>query len=198
MAKQLTIFLVMMLSIIPVFSQEPTPTASGIYYGGVKLGTSRITGERLGNLVGAYLTYGLSGAKRDMQIEGKTAEITIDEKRPVFSVVFAENSVPAVFQDPANADRLILVKLKQGKKERKLQNGSYGLSGIESDVASKYIIPMKVEQVSATTFTFTPKEDLKKGEYGFYFKMPKLPKNDVENVPESSKPYNCVIDFTIK
>ena len=57
---------------------------------------------------------------------------------------------------------------------------------------------MNVEQVSTNTFTFTPKEDLKKGEYGFYFNMPKLSEEEAENAPESAKPYNAVIDFNIK
>lgn len=188
----------MMFSLITTFAQEGAPANSGIFYNGEKIGSSRITGQRLGNLAGAYFSFGLSGAKRDLQIEGRSAELTIEEKRPEFTIVFAENAMPAVFQNAANVDYLILVKLKQSKKERKLQNGSYGLTGVESNVSSKYVIPMKVEQLSATTFKFTPKEDLKKGEYGFYFNMPKLSEGEEANAPESSKPFNGVIDFNIK
>lgn len=198
MTKHLTFILAMMLSVFAAFAHEDEIVVPGIYYNGEKVGSSRITGQRLGNLAGAYFTMGLSGAKRDMQIEGKSAELTINEKRPVFTVVFAENAIPAVFQNPANSDYLILVKLKEGKNERKLQNGSYGLTGVESTVAQKFVVPMKVEQVTATTFTFTPKEDLKKGEYGFYFNMPKLSDEEAANAPESAKPYNGVIDFNIK
>lgn len=59
-------------------------------------------------------------------------------------------------------------------------------------------MPMKVERLSENVFTFTPKEDLKKGEYGFYFNIPKLSEEEEPNAPESAKPYNGVIDFNIK
>lgn len=198
MLKRFSLILVMMVSLMTVFAQEDSSAKPGIFYNGEKVGSSRITGQRLGNLAGAYLTLGLSGAKRDLQIEGKTAELTIKEKRPVFTVIFAENAIPAVFQNADNADYLILVKLKQGKNDRKLQTGSYGLTGVESNVASKYVMPMKVERLSENVFTFTPKEDLKKGEYGFYFNLPKLSEEEEPNAPESAKPYNGVIDFNIK
>ena len=55
------------------------------------------------------------------------AELIITEKRPSFTVVFGDSTaIPAIFQDPTNFDYLVLVELKKGKHERKLQTGSYG------------------------------------------------------------------------
>ena len=139
---------------------------------------------------------GLSSAKRNLLIEGKTAELKINEKRPTFNVVFGDSTaLPSVFQNPKNFDFLVLVELKKGKNERKLQNGSYGLTGVESNLASKYVISLKVEQISQSEFSICPKEDLKKGEYCLYFNIPE-PK-DKDNEKEQNDIFKGVFDFTI-
>ena len=169
----------------------------GIYYKDLKLGYSRISGQKLGNLAGAYFSLGLSGAKRDLIIEGKMAELIITEKRPSFTVVFGDSTaIPAIFHDPTNFDYLVLVELKKGKHERKLQTGSYGLTGVESNLSGKYLRSLKVEQISQSAFVITPKEDLKKGEYGIYFNIPE-PKDDDESTKNAPKPFRGVFDFSI-
>lgn len=94
--RHFTFLMVMVFSFITVFAQEGAGANSGIFYNGEKVGSSRIIGQRLGNLAGAYFTMGLSGAKRALQIEGKSSDLTIDEKRPAFTVVFSDHAVPAV------------------------------------------------------------------------------------------------------
>ena len=86
------------------------------------------------------------------------AELIITEKRPSFTVVFSDSTaIPAIFQDPTNFDYLVLVELKKGKHERKLQTGSYGLTGVESNLSGKYLRSLKVEQISQSAFVITPK-----------------------------------------
>lgn len=84
--------------------------------------------------------------------------------------------------------------MKKGKN-RKLQNGSYGLSGVESTLSEKYITPLSVEQISQNSFRLVPREELKKGEeYALYFNQ----KEEVEEEGEiKSKPFSLVFDFAI-
>ena len=187
---------ILFLFIVVFLTANAWGQTAGIFYNGEKVGYSRIFGHKLGNLAGAYFSMGLSGAKRNLLIEGKTAELKINEKRPTFNVVFGDSTaLPSVFQNPKNFDFLVLVELKKGKNERKLQNGSYGLTGVESNLASKYVISLKVEQISQSEFSICPKEDLKKGEYCLYFNIPE-PK-DKDNEKEQNDIFKGVFDFTI-
>ena len=171
--------------------KDCSPDVGGIYYNQSKMGYSRIIGQKVGNVAGAYFSFGLSGAKRNLQIEGKSANLKISESLPKFTIVFSDNQKSeVVFLSSEMLDNLVLVKLKSGKNERKLQNGSYGLTGIESNVSQKYVIPLSIDKIDDSTYSITPKEKLSKGEYGFYFNLPKS--NDDEN-----KSFNGVFDFTI-
>lgn len=172
--------------------------AAGIYYEGAKIPSSRVLGEKLGNLVGAYFSFGLSAAKRDLQIEGKTSELTIHEKKPEFTIVFSkEEQIDTVFTTEDFFDYLVLVRLKEGKN-RKLQNGSYGLTGIQSTLSDKYIIALSVMELGNGKYKVKPREELKKGEYAFYFNI-QLPTNETDKDGKPKmKPYNKVYDFTIR
>lgn len=168
-----------------------SPDVGGIYYNQTRVGYSRITGQRIGNLAGAYFSFGLSGAKRTLQIEGKTAMLRITDNLPQFTIVFSNNEKSEVyFKSSKMLNNLVLVKLKSGKNERKLQNGSYGLTGVESSVSKKYVIPLSIEKVDESTYSIIPKEKLSKGEYGFYFNTPK-------SKDEEDSSFNVVFDFSI-
>lgn len=109
--KKVALFLISMLVMSGLAFAQGESKTPGIYYGDQKLGTSRITGQKLGNLVGAYLSMGLSGAKRDLTIEGKTAMTHLKDIRPEFTVVFSSDSTAfqEVFNDISNLDNLVLV-----------------------------------------------------------------------------------------
>ncbi len=187
----------MVLIISCMAANAQTDKPAGIYLGDTKLKTSRITGQRLGNLAGAYFTMGLSGAKRDLIIEGPSASTHIKDTKPEFKIVFSADSsaLQYVFNDPAYVENILLVRLKKGKN-RKMQNGSYGLTGVESNLSDKYIIPLDVEQISETEFTLTPREDLKKNEeYAFYFNIKEADEDSPE--PKKTKPFSMVFDFAV-
>lgn len=174
-------------------ADDASSKVGGIYFNNDKMSYSRIIGQKVGNIAGAYFSMGLSGAKRNLQIEGKSANLKISEGKPQFTVVFSDNKKSeVVFSSPDMIDYLFLVKLKTGKHERKLQNGSYGLTGIESDIAQKYIIPITIEKIDEAAYSITPKEELQKGEYGFYFNIPKS--NDEDS---KGRPFNGIFDFSI-
>lgn len=93
-----------------------SPDVGGIYYNQTRVGYSRITGQRIGNLAGAYFSFGLGGAKRTLQIEGKTAMLRITDNLPQFTIVFSNNEKSEVyFKSSKMLNNLVLVKLKSGK-----------------------------------------------------------------------------------
>jgi len=190
-------------------SQEPavpTDNSPGIYFNGNRMTYARITGQKLGNFVGAYFSLGLSGVKRDMRIEGKTSTLKITDKQPKFTIRFGYGSTTEpYFNDEKYIKHIVLVKLKSGGKERKMQTGSYGLSGVESSLSNKYVIAISVEPIGDGTYTIIPREDLKEGEYCFYFNIPKKKKDKKDNDSEdeakeekdSENEFKGVYDFTI-
>lgn len=171
----------------------------GIYYNGEEIPNSRITGQKLGNLAGAYFSMGLSGAKRNLKIEGKTSMLQIKEKLPSFEVVFIEGDERhgGMFADEDNLDYLVMVKLKGDKNGRKMQTGSYGLTGVESDLSEKKVIALAIDELGNGRYKISPREELEKGEYCFWFNI-KVPVGETEDDQELQlKPYNKVFDFTI-
>ena len=165
----------------------PLMSASQVYYNGEKLGTSRIQGGKVGNLAGAYFTIGLAPATYAKVIEGESAEMKITEKRPTFVVKF-ESKRDSIFADKDNMNELLLVALHEKSNSRRLRTGKYGLvAGVQTDIAQKDVIPVSIEEDEEVEniFTVRPKEELKEGEYAFYY----IGKNITQNK---------VYDFTIK
>ena len=159
--------------ILAIILLVSTPQIAGaqVYYNGEKLGTSRIQGERIGNLLGAYMTVGLSPANTSKIIEGKQAELVIKEKRPQFVIKF-ESKVDRVYMKNENIEYIVLTSLQKKGSSRRLRTGKYGLiAGIQTNISEKEIIPISIEESEEEdgTFLVKPKENLKKGEYAFYY-----------------------------
>ena len=158
-----------------------------VYYNGEKLGTSRIQGERIGNLLGAYVTVGLSPANTSKIIEGKRAELVIQERRPLFVIKF-ESKNDRIYMNSDNMEYIVLTSLQKKGSSRRLRTGKYGLiAGIQTNISEKEIIPISIEESENEngSYLVKPKEDLEKGEYAFYYI-----KGDIE-------PKN-VYDFSVK
>jgi len=174
---------------------------AGIFYNDSTIPHSRVTGQRLGNLAGAYFTGGLSGAKRRLQIEGATSELVISNtKQPVFVLKFNPDfkKYNAIFADAENLNYLVLVKAKKGKNKREVQTGSYGLTGVESSLSDKIVVPLNIEENEDSIFTISPKEQLKPGEYVFWFTKQIPDGESIEGQKQKTKPYSTVFDFSIK
>lgn len=188
-------------------SSDGISSYAGIFYNDRKVKYSRILKQKLGGFVKAYFTLGLSAVKRDLVIEGKTSGLDISEKRPEFTICFGgDNSQEHYFNDESCLANLIMVKLKKGGKTRKMQNGSYGLTGVESTLADKYMIMLDIEPKGNGSYSITPKEKLDEGEYCFYFYFPEKKKDEKdkgkeekneEETEESKNTIERVYDFTI-
>lgn len=84
--------------------------SSQIFYNGEKLRTSKIEGNRVGNVVGAYFTIGISSAKSYKIIEGDTSETEISEKKPEFKFSFMSKKDSLFLTNPIRqhpADELL-------------------------------------------------------------------------------------------
>ena len=158
-----------------------------VYYNGEKLGTSRIQGERIGNLFGAFMTIGLSPANTSKIIEGKQAELVIKDKRPLFVIKF-ESKNDHIYMKSENMEYIVLTSLQKKGSSRRLRTGKYGLiAGIQTNISEKEIIPISIEESEEENgvFLVKPKEELKKGEDAFYY------------IRDDIEPKN-VYDFSVK
>lgn len=142
-----------------------------VYYNGEKLGTSRLQGNKVGNLFAASITASLAPANMAKVVEGETAETVITEKKPVFTIRF-ESKRDSVFANSANIDGIVLMKLHEKNNSRRLRTGKVGIAaGIQTGVAQKDVIPISIEEDENEegVFIVKPREELEKGEYAFYF-----------------------------
>ena len=174
----LTIFMVMTI---------PQMVNAQVYYNEEKLGTSRIQGERIGNLLGAYMTVGLSPVNTSKIIEGKRAEIVIKEKNPQFIIRFRSKK-DRIFMRSENIEYMVLVSLQEKGSTRRLRTGKYGLiSGIQTNISEKEIIPISIDESEEEegAYVVKPREKLVKGEYAFYYI-----RDDIEQ--------KYVYDFSVK
>ena len=161
---------------------------SQVYYNDgdndIILPTSRITGNKVGNVVGAYFTLGLSAANSNKIIEGDHSELEIDNKRPTFDIHFKNDNLNGY-----DMNNIVLVKVHKKKNSRNLRTGKYGLiAGVQNGVNQDDIIPINVEKENGV-IVISPKSKLKKGEYCFYY---------VGQVPNDVDKANVVYDFMIK
>lgn len=174
---------------VVIFFAVSLTASSQVFYNGEKLYASRITGKKIGNLLGAYVTAGISSAKQSLMIEGETSENTILERRPVFKVKFGE-SKDSVFMDKQNMEKIVVVRLYQKKKSRQLRIGRYGLvAGVQTSLGTDDMIPLRIEEdeENSNIFTVRPKEDLEDGEYCFYYTDKQIANRE-----------NKVYDFCVK
>lgn len=110
--KNILLLTIAIMTILYSHAQE----VSGIYYNNQRLEYSRIIGKNVGNIAGAYFTLGLSSAKSNKVIEGKTAEMEIKDKKPEFTIIFGDdNQTGYIFTNERNVDNIFLVRL-HGKK----------------------------------------------------------------------------------
>ena len=103
-----------------------------------------------------------------MAVPGSQASVRVEEPRPVFYFYF-ETKAGGMGEGPTNPSDFALVKLDKKKNQREVVVGRAGLTGISSGVSSKDAVTFDSENVRAGVFKVVPKEDLKPGEYAFFF-----------------------------
>ena len=97
--------------------------------------------------------------------------MVIKEKRPQFIIKF-ESKNDRIYSKSENMEYIVLVSLQKKGSSRRLRTGKYGLiAGIQTNISEKEIIPISIEESEEEIgkFLVKPKEDLKKGEYAFYY-----------------------------
>lgn len=144
---------------------------SQVYYNGEKLSTSRLQGNKVGNIFGAYITVGLAPANSSKVVEGESADMVINETKPVFTIKF-ESKRDSIYAKSENMNSIVLVKLHKKSNSRRLRTGKYGLAaGVQTGIAQKDVIPVSIEEDEEEdgVFSIKPKEELEKGEYAFYY-----------------------------
>lgn len=159
------------LSIFFVCFAICTGADAQVYYKGEKLGTSRLQGNKVGNIFVASITASLAPANSARVVEGKTAETVITEKKPVFTIRF-DSKRDSLYANSENIDAIVLMKLHVKKDSRRLRTGKYGIAaGVQTGVAQKDLIPISIEEDENEdkVFMVKPKEELEEGEYAFYF-----------------------------
>jgi hypothetical protein len=126
------------------------------------------SGERTGGMFKMAMSYGLAKANYKMAIPGHQATLRAQEPRPTFYFYFA-TTAGAMGQGPTNPSDFSLVKLDQKKDRREVIVGRAGITGISSGVSSKEAVAFNAESVRAGVYRVVPKDDLKPGEYAFFF-----------------------------
>ncbi|HXH48545.1 MAG TPA: hypothetical protein VNM47_04155 [Terriglobia bacterium] len=126
------------------------------------------SGEKTGGMFKMAMSYGLAKANYKMAIPGHQATIRVQEPRPTFYFYFA-TAAGAMGQGPTNPSDFSLVKLDQKKDRREVIVGRAGITGISSGVSSKDAAAFDAESVRPGVYKVVPKDDLKPGEYAFFF-----------------------------
>ncbi len=126
------------------------------------------SGEKTGGMFKMAMSYGLAKANYKMAIPGRQATLRVQEPRPTFYFYFA-TTAGAMGQGPTNPSDFSLVKLDQKKDTREVIVGRAGITGVSSGVSSKDDVPFDAESVRPGVYKVVPKDDLKPGEYAFFF-----------------------------
>ncbi len=153
-----------------------SPHAPGIYllkqgstgHEMITLEPTASSGEKTGGMFKMAMSGGLAKANYKMAIPGHQATIRVQEPRPTFYFYFSTNA-GSMGQGPTNPSDFSLVKLDQKKDEREVIVGRAGITGISSGVSSKDDVPFEADSVRAGVYKVVPKDDLKPGEYAFFF-----------------------------
>ena len=189
MTKLLSLLLILLSLSLQANAQQGE---TGIYYNNKAVSFSRIVGKKIGNVAGAYFTFGLSSAKAKINIEGSRSENTVASTKPTFVFKFGDKNpiTGDLFANEENIPRFLLVKVKIKGKQRSVIVGKYGLTQIKTNVDSKDIIALKLESKGNGVYEVTPRDPLEKGEeYAFYYRQKEEDKND---------PFYGVFDFAVQ
>lgn len=180
----------LLIACVAMLGTAMAQDSTGIHYNNTKIGYSRIISKKVGNIAGAYLTFGLSSANSSKVIEGSSSGISIKETQPEFTITFGEDKITGyIFSNERNIDNLLLVQLHKKKGKRELITGKYGLAGVQMGVDEKDVMPLGIERIGENKIKVHPKKPLKKGEYCFHY---------IGVAPSEESVFNGVFDFSIE
>ncbi len=160
---------------------------SGIYYAD-KAGISEIeptvySGKKTSSRALDNLTYGFGKSTTRMTLNGNTANVSVNEKKPVFYFVFNKSDGnlndqgSGWLREVSGPNEFQLVKIivikdkktgKQTGREIETRAGNY-YSGTEEGVSSKFKVDFKRKKLEEGIYEITFDTDLEPGEYCFMY-----------------------------
>jgi hypothetical protein len=159
-----------------------SPHAPGIYLlkqgpeGGqmITLEPTSYSGEKMGGFFKAGMTYGLAKVKYKVTVPGRQASLRIQDPRPTFYFYFdvkagSFGSSGGMGGGPTNPNDFALARLEEKKDQREVVVGQMGITGGSTGIRSQDSVPFDAESVRPGEYKVVPKEDLKPGEYCFFF-----------------------------
>lgn len=160
---------------------------SGIYYAD-KAGITEVeptvySGKKTSGRALDHITYGFGKSTTRMTLNGNTANISVNEKKPVFYFVFnkSEGNLndqgSGWLREVSGPNEFQLVKIivtkdkktgKQTGREIETRAGNY-YSGTEEGVSSKFKVDFKRKKLEEGIYEISFESDLEPGEYCFMY-----------------------------
>lgn len=144
--------------------------------------------------IGSALTYGIAKVKTSVTLDGKNAQLQIDEEQPVFYFYFditgnsLSQSANWWFSAATSPNEFLLVKLSENKKTREVTTGSANIAGTSIGVDNKNKAAFKIEKIATGIYKVSFEKALS-GEYCFMY---------AGSVPNGYTSVNKVFDFGIE
>lgn len=158
-----------------------TPHEPGIYYlneetqppAMVQIEPTVYTASRSGGFLKSALTYGIAKVKTKAVLSGPAAKTQIQTRRPTFYFYFeppgAAGSGLPYFSAASSASEFLLTRTETKKKNRELVVGEFNAFSAEGGVQEESIVPFDYEKIGPGVYKVSPKGDLIKGEYCFFY-----------------------------
>ncbi len=140
----------------------------------ITLEPTSYSGEKMGGFFKSGMTVGLAKVHYKVAVPGGQAALRIQELRPTFYFYFdvkagSFGNSGGIGGGPSNPDDFSLARLEEKKDHREVVVGQMGITGGSTGLRSKDTVPFDAQNVRPGEYKVVPKEDLKPGEYCFFF-----------------------------
>lgn len=154
-----------------------SPHTYGIYMYEEKDGVRKMTQlapnvsaqNRTGGMFTSSLTYGIGKVKIKANLPGRTANLQIQNPKPVFYFYLDVTSggLNTSSGVPSTPNEFTLVRFNQRSDNREVTIGKANAFGAKGGLSDEYVVQFTSEDMGNGIFKITP-ITLTKGEYGFY------------------------------
>ena len=123
-----------------------------------------------GNVTAAITPFGLGKVKLKANLPGRTANLQINNPRPVFYFYLDKSSggLNTSSGIPSTPNEFVLVRFNQRSDNREITVAKANAWGSKGGLSDESVFQFTAEDLGNGIFKITPNADLKKGEYGFY------------------------------
>lgn len=126
--------------------------------------------QKSGGFLQSAVTYGIAKIKFKAALNGKTAALQINERRPVFYFYFEVKNAGLSTSSyyATNPNEFSLVNLDVKSNTREVTVSQANAFGAQSGTMDKAARAFTYEKIAPGVYKVTPQQDLADGEYGFY------------------------------